>query len=341
MTALKAHEVDRYLNSKSLARSCFLIYGNDSGLVRERARNIVKNFTSRSGGEMELISLQASELDSEPDRLGRETRTQSLFGGAPIVRLHGTANKHAKILAELLEDWPDCVLVLESDNLTPRDKLRATVEKSKSGVAIPCFADSAKDLIPLINDTFSKAGIAITPRAATLLREQLGNDREVTRRELEKLILFAHETKRIDEEDIIALSGDNSTIAVDQIIDAVGTGHLPQLESALAKARIASIDSGRILRATLNHFIMLQNLAAKAAENGQRAADLVDPGRLRFHFSREVSIKTQARLWSDENLVRAIDQIQLASLKDRESKYLGQAITERVLISLASRISKI
>lgn len=341
MTALKAYEVDRFFKAKTLPRSCFLIYGNDSGLVRERARNIVKHFTAATSGGMELISLHASELDAEPDRLGRETRTQSLFGGSPIVRLRGTGNKHASTIAELLIDWPDCVLVLESDNLTPRDKLRATVEKSKNGVAIPCYADSAKDLVPLISETFSKAGVAITPAAANLLREQLGNDREVTRRELEKLVLFAHESKRIDEEDILALSGDNSTIAVDQIIDAVGTGHLPQLEIALSKARLASIDSGRILRATMNHFIMLQQLSAKAAQSGQRASDLVDPRRLRFHFSREVSIKTQARLWSAENLIRAISQIQLASLKDRQSKELGQAITERVLIALASRVSKL
>ena len=51
----------------------------------------------------------------------------------------------------------------------------------------------------------------------TTLRDILGNDREITRRELEKLELFAAESKRLTEGDVLTLCADNATLAIDDI----------------------------------------------------------------------------------------------------------------------------
>ncbi|MCB1516236.1 MAG: DNA polymerase III subunit delta [Hyphomicrobiaceae bacterium] len=340
MSALKAHEVDRFLAGKSLPVALYLVYGPDAGLVSERARNISNHFVSEAGGSMNLATFEMSELDGDPGLLAREARTPSLFGGNPLIRVRNVSGKIVPLLEELLADWPDAGLILESGNLTPKDKLRALAEKSDKAYALPCYADSEADLARLISETFDGEAIRIDAEAAAMLRTSLGNDREVTRRELEKLVLYAQDSKELTIGDILALSGDNATIAIDQVLDAAAIGHLEKLDRALGRALTQGIDAARILRAALNHFLFLRQVLAEANDKGQRPADLLDPRRHRFHFSRTNALKTQVRLWDLKSLSEAIQRLQDASRKQRTARETGDAIAGRVLVALASRVSK-
>ncbi|MCB9992492.1 MAG: DNA polymerase III subunit delta [Hyphomicrobiaceae bacterium] len=340
MSALKAHEVERFLSAKSLPLALYVIYGPDAGLVTERARQIVSHFVSDEGGAMNLSDIQMSELDADPSFLAREVGTPSLFGGNPLIRIRNASPKLVPQLEQFLADWPETAIVVEAGNLNPRDKLRAMAEKAAHAYALPCYADNDADLARLISETFNKESIRISPEASALLRSSLGNDREITRRELEKLVLYAQESRELSLDDIVALSGDNASIAVDQVLDAAAVGHLDNLDRAIGRALTQGIDAGRILRAALSHFTFLRQILAEAEEKNQRPADLIDPRRHRFHFSRTNTLKTQLRLWDPAALADAIERLQQASLKQRTARNTGDAIAGRVLVSLATRVSK-
>ena len=60
MTALKAHEVARYLQRPDLTQGVFLAYGPDAGLVRETAQRLMALLAAADGEDAEILTLDGS-----------------------------------------------------------------------------------------------------------------------------------------------------------------------------------------------------------------------------------------------------------------------------------------
>lgn len=333
MTALKAYEVDRFLNKPLSKNGIFLIYGPDAGLVRERAKTLIDKFSGANSDPMGLTNLQMSELEAEPERLALAANTPSLFGGQTIVRVRNAAKSLAPLLVELLDLPPEAALIIEAGNLLPRDKLRSIAETSKNAYTLPCFPDDNRDLAELISTTFDQAGIIVEAGSVPVLSGLLGNDRQITRRELEKLVLFASENKHLTTKDIITLCGDNSKIALDQIVDAAGCGHATNLELALHRAFNSGVDTQQVLGSALRHFSWLRKLRRKI-DKGSSPADALKKTFPRPHFTRNSALEQQLRLWNDDALANANARIQQAIFHSRQNALLRQTIARRALLAI-------
>ncbi len=333
MTALKAHEVERYLLSPDLNAGLFLVYGGDAGLVREVADRLVARFAGSPPDQLAHVSLNGSDLAAKPGRLADEARAPSLFGGRCTLRVRAATRVLAPVLKSLLDDGIDAVLVLEAGSLARDDGLRKLAETHRSARALPCYADSERTLAELIDATFRKGDIVASPAAIGLLRSLLGNDREITRRELEKLCLYAGKTGRIEAEDVEALVGDNSARAIDAIVDAAGNGDAAALDSALCAVLAAGIDPQRILAAALFHFLLLRRLRRRV-DDGDSPKSAIESLRPRLHFSRTPTLERQLRMWSDSALAEACFKLYDAIRDARHSAAVKTAVTGRALMAV-------
>lgn len=334
MSALKAHEVSRYIERPDLEAGIFLAYGPDTGLVRETAQRLARRLAGNDPDGMNLVVLDGAELDVDPSRLAVEARTTSLFGDRRVVRVRG-AGKSLVMPLTALRDDPGAAIILEAGNLAPRDPLRALVEAAKLGRALPCYPDNDESLGRLIAETFSKAGIAADQDAVAALRDSLGNDREITRRELEKLVLFAASSKVLTREDVLTLCADNAALVLDEVIDATGAGHAAALDTALERAFAASVNAQQLLAAALGHFSTLRRWRAEL-DTGKPAGAVLDNARPKPHFSRRAGLERQLRLWTDEALAVALDRLQLGVADSRKRYALAETVTRRTLLAIST-----
>lgn len=333
MTALKAHEVERFLQAPDLPNGVFLAYGPDNGLVREVTRRIVQHFSHDSTDPMAHTILDAQELETEPSRLAMEARTPSLFGGKRTIRVRGAGKSLVHSLSLLLEDMPEAVIAIEAGNLRPADSLRKLAETHKFARTLPCYADNEKALGELIRKTFLDAGISYAPEIIAGLRDLLGNDREITRQELEKLVLFAYQSKQISMEDVVNLCGDNSSQAIDAIIDAIGSGHAANFDEAFRSATASGVDPQRILSTALMHFATLRRMRTRL-DAGTPLKEILNTARPRPHFSRMAAMERQLRMWSDDSLSAACSRIHAAVLESRKNSLLNTQIAQRSLLAI-------
>lgn len=339
MTALKAHEVERFLLRPDISEGVFLVYGPDTGLVRESAQRLTRQFAGADAGSMNLVTLEGSDLDADPGRLAVEAKTASLFGEKRVVRVRSAGKGLVMVLTDLLDDPGGAAIVLEAGNLTPKDALRSLVEGKKLGRALPCYPDSDETLLKLINDTFSKAGIRAEPDVATTLRDSLGNDREVTRRELEKLVLYSASSKQLTRQDVLLLCADNAAMVLDEVIDAIGSGHAARLEEALNRALAAAINPQQLLGSTQLHFATLRRWRAEV-DLGKSPADVLDGARPKPHFSRKTTLLQQLRLWTDDAIAAAADRLHSASADSRKRYALQDMIVRRALLAVCMMASE-
>lgn len=332
MTALKAHEVARFLVRPDLTEGIFLAYGPDAGLVRETAQRLIRQL-SGDDPDTSVVTLDGSEVDADPSILAVEARTISLFGGKRIVRVRGATKSLVLTLTELRDDPVGAAIVLEAGNLTPKDALRALVEAAKLGRALPCYPDSEETLQALIRDAFNQQGIRVDADVVTTLREILGNDREITRRELEKLTLYAAASKQLTREDVLLLCADNGMLVIDAILDAAGGGHAEKLELALNRALSSAVDPQRLLAMCTIHFANLRRWRADV-DGGKSARMVLDGLRPKPHFSRMSALEQQLRLWSDSALATACARILQATAESRRRPALADATLRRALLAI-------
>ncbi len=334
MSALKAHEVSRFVDRPDLEAGIILAYGPDAGLVRETGQRLARRFAGNDADSMNLVVLDGAELDADPSRLAVEAKTISLFGDRRVIRVRSAGKSLVMPLTELKDD-PGSIIILEAGNLTPKDPLRALVEAAKLGRALPCYPDNDESLGRLISETFSKAGIRADQDTVAALRDTLGNDREITRRELEKVVLFAASSRVLTPNDILVLCADNAALVLDEVVDATGTGHAADLDTALERAIAQSVNSQQILAGALGHFTTLRRWRVEV-DGGKSPSAVLDNARPKPHFSRRSSIERQLRLWTDDALSAALDRLQLAVADSRKRYGLQDTVSRRALLAICT-----
>jgi DNA polymerase-3 subunit delta len=333
MVALKSFDIDKFLARPN--RPVVLVFGPDAGLVRERAEALVRISVDDPKDPFQLARLDGDDLASEPPRLVEEANTIPLFGGRRAVWVKaGTRNFAPAVEALVAAPSPDCRVVIEAGDLKRNAPLRVICERAKSAAALPCYVDTEKDLVRLIDDEMREAGLAISPEARAALVPLLGGDRLASRHEIRKLALFARGNARVELEDVMAVVADASTLALDGLIDAAFAGRTGELEVQFGKARTAGTAPGTIVSAALRQVAQLHKarLAVEQGASVNAAAEGIQPF---VHFSRKPAIESALRAWTSARLERAMAQLAEAALEARRQSTVAELIAQRALLDLA------
>lgn len=336
MVALKARDVDAFLKSPDPGTSIILVYGPDAGLVRERADLLIASAVNDVDDPFSVVRMEGDELANEPSRLVDEAMTVPLFGGRRAIRVRTGTRSFLAGVQVLCENPPrDCRIVIEAGELKPNAPLRALCEKTKSAVTIPCYADQERDIARLIDEEMKAAHLRIAPEARAFLTGLLGGDRQASRNEIRKLALYAHGRAEVTLDDVRGIVTDASALELDAIIDAALAGKAYDADHEFSRAAAAGIYPGALISALLRHVAQLHK-AALAMERGLSPDESMRTQFARLHFSRKAAVEMALRNWTSARLHRLIVQLGDAGLEVRRNADMAAAITQRLLVSVAS-----
>ena len=335
MVALRGREIDAYLARPDAGRPIILLYGPDAGLVRERADALLASAVDDPTDPFSLVKLDGDELAAEPSRLVDEAMTVPLFGGRRAIRVRAGARNFASGVDTLAEmNLRDCRIVIEAGELRPESPLRKACERAKTAVAIGCYPDTERDLAKLIDDELRQGNLRIAADARATLTDLLGGDRQASRNELRKLVLYAHGQGEVTLDHVKAVVSDASDLTLDPIVDGAFAGKPDLVETEFAKAMVAGTYPGLIISAALRHATWLHKSALAIAE-GTPASAVIDGGFPRLHFSRKPAAETALRNFSPARLLGIVDQLGTAALDTRKQPSLAAAIAQRTMLSIA------
>ncbi|MEI9930727.1 MAG: DNA polymerase III subunit delta [Rhizomicrobium sp.] len=267
-------------------------------MVRERSETLMKTVVEDLNDAFRVADLDDSALISDPARLSDEAAAISMLGGRRVVRVRGAGNSLSKLFETFLEEPAgDALIVVEGGDLAKGTGLRKVFEEADNAAAIACYPDTARDLFDVVRSGLKAEGLAIAPDALEDAVSRLGSDRGVTRREIEKLALYAHGKKSVTLEDVQETLGDEAEARVEEAIDAAGNGDVAKLDLALERLWIAGTSPVQIVRQAMSHFqrLLLVSVESKRGESIDGAIRKLRPP---VHFSRAISFKNQALRWS-------------------------------------------
>jgi DNA polymerase-3 subunit delta len=262
-----------------------------------------------------------------------------LFGGRRAVWVKAGSRNIAPAVEALLGEplfagaTPQCRVVIEAGDLRRNAPLRVLCERAKNAAALPCYADSERDRARLIDEEMRAAGLSLAPDARAVLIPLLGGDRAASRSEIQKLAVYARGRDQVGVEDVAAVVSDASALTIDDIIDAAFAGKPGELETQLAKARVAGTAAGSILFNAQRQLAQLHKWRFAIEQGRGFSLDAVQPP---VPFRRRPLIEAALKAWSAARLATAMAQLADAVLDARRNPVLADTITERALLAIAT-----
>jgi DNA polymerase-3 subunit delta len=334
---LKGAAIATFLRAPPLETKAVLIHGPDSGRVHELAAGIVSAVAGSQDDPFLVVNLADNGLAADPALLADEARSMSLIGGRRVVWVSAAGRGfQAAAEAYLADPGGDALIVAEAAALPKSSKLRSLFESSKQTVAIACYEDSTEDLRNLVARAASEAKLAIGDDVIEYVVERIGSDRALSRREIEKLMVYCHGNPAIELADVEAACGDVSAASLDALLDATFGGDVAECCRRLAQLAESGLSPAGVLTSTGNHLARLQELRGELDRGKPRDA-VVRGARPPLHFNRQASVARQLGLWSGEALEGALSTVLEATIMTRQFAGLDHAITERAMLSLARR----
>ncbi len=335
MVAIKAHQAESFLAKLDPRMGAVLFHGPDAGLVAERGHRLARRLAETETPAGEILRFDDADFEDDTGHLAIELRTIPMFGGRKIVRATPGRRLNVKVLEPLVKEGPLAgFLIVEAGNLRPDEALRALFEKAPAAAAVPCYADESKDLETVVREELHSAGLKITPEARELLVSRLGADRVLSRREIEKLALYAFGKSEIRVEDVEAIVGDASELALDKIPQAAISGEGARASHDFHRAVAAGESPQAIIAATQRYGLRLHRLRAEI-DMGRSFDDAVRRLRPPPHWKTKDALARQCRQWTGPRLARALSIIAAAAKAARLAGPLEDTIAERLLLDLA------
>ena len=338
----KASEFEAFLKKPDPAVRLALFHGTDDGLVRERAEQLARTVVPDPRDPFRISALTGEQLAQDPARLADEAAAIPMGGGRKIVRVTDapkglTSQRQSQILRNFVEaPMGDALVIVEAGELRKDNAFLKAAETSKHAIAVRCYPDEDWALEKVVADTLAQHGLVADDAATAYLVDHLGGDRLLTRRELEKLALFAGERGKgrpITLEEAAASVGDTAGLTYDDLCAAIAGGDRVMADRCLMRLQAEGESAVAILRIVGRHFRSLH--AFHAAVGAGRSPD--DAAKsMRMFGPRASSFMAAARYWQGGALVEAFRRLNEAEARVKSTGFPDWTVAARTLAALAS-----
>jgi len=311
-----------------------LVYGPDAGLARERAERLCLSVVPALNDPFRVVELSPSVLRDDPARLADEAAQISMIGGRRVIRVRDGTDDIAELFQAFLgSPVGDALVVVDAADLPARSKLRSLFESARNAAALACYADREEDIAAVARQMIKQAGLTIAPDALECLVGDLGGDRQITRREIEKLLLYVGAgATQVHLADVEACVGDSAAHSIE---GALADGSQEAVVRALARAFAEGESAVGVARAAQRYFQRL-HFAAGQIDRGKSIEQAIGSLRPKLFWKLRDGVTDQLRTWTSRRAAEALERLTAVELACKTTGMPDEAIVTRCLLELAS-----
>ena len=174
----------------------YLVYGDNEGQKKEVLKSILKNFKGLTTkyDERELLENKNEVLSS--------LLNQSFFEENKAFVIFRSTDRSLGFIQDILEKKiTDTKIVLLSERLDKKSKIRTFFEKNKNTGCVPVYPDDNNTLSKIATSYFKENQISISRECIDMIVQKSSGDRNNLKNEIVKIISYLDKNKiiKIDE----------------------------------------------------------------------------------------------------------------------------------------------
>ena len=295
----------------STLNKVILLYGKNDGLKDEATDFLIKKDT--------VVSVyEESRILDDPESFIESLKSKSLFGEKKTIIIKRASDKILKIINELNEEEIDDILIINSENLEKKSKLRIFFEKHKNYICVAFYPDNNETLLKLANNFFHKRKILISNENLNQIVNKSSGNRKNLIGELEKIDLFCANRKKIDSEHINKLINLSENHNISELIDHCLAKNVKKILNILNENNFNNEDCILITRIFLNKAKRILKLSSDYSKNNNINLTISSAKPPIFWKDKEIT-KQQIYKWTPKNIKKLIFKLNDLELKIKKN----------------------
>jgi DNA polymerase-3 subunit delta len=293
---LKSYEIKKINKNNN---HLILFYGKNEGLKKEALDILIKDKTN-------VLNYEEKEILDNQNNFVENIQSKSLFEPEKFIIIKRVTDKILKIIEILqLKNLDDTTIILNSDNLEKKSKLRSFFEKDKKLVCVPFYPDNDQTLSKLVYNFLRDKKISISPSNINLITNKCSGDREKLFNELQKIEHFSRNGKRIDSENISKLINLSENHSISELVDNCLAKNKKKIINILNENNFSNEDCIMIARSFL---IKAKNLLilSKTFETNKNIDLTISSAKPPIFWKEKEITKQQIYKWKPKNIKKLI-----------------------------------
>ncbi len=282
----------------------YLFHGKNEGLKKEIIeRNFIKNFKGN------IDKYDENYFISNKETIISELLSKSLFEDKKIIIISRVTDKIIKIIDEIVRrNLDELIIILKSEILEKKSKLRQLFEKEKELASIALYEDTSRDLTRIITEFLNFNKIRLSQESINLLVNRASGDRENLKIELEKIYNYSITNKDINISKIKVLTNLAENYSVNELAENFLLKNKKNISKILNENNYSDEDCILILRTILSKSKRLFNIL-KRNEELNNIDQVISSTKPPIFWKEKESVKLQANSWKLNDLKNKIYEI--------------------------------
>ena len=321
---IKSYELKKKLKKEN---NIYLLYGQNYGLIDEIINRDLKPIFSKN-----VYNYEENELLSEKNNFLESLVNESLFEKDRLIIISRVTDKIFNLIQEIFEKKIENLkIILKSDNLEKKSKLRNFFEKDKNLVIVPFYEDTYQSLNIYIRDFFIKNKIKISAQNINFILEKSKGNRMNLKNELEKIKHLSISKKSIEFSDLLKLSCSNENHAISELADQCLAKNKRKTISMLNEYNASIDDNIMILKSLLFKLKRLMKLKKQLKINNNHDQVISSFKPTIFWKDKEI-IKQQLITQSSNEIQLSIKEINKLEMLIKKNSSLSNQIVNNFIL---------
>ena len=255
---IKSFEIKKINQNKP---NIILIYGENEGLKNNILENLITD-------KKNILKYEEKDILDNNNEFIESVYSKSLFEDKKSVIIKRASDKILKTIEEILEKKiEDLYLIINSNNLEKKSKLRSFFEKHKNLICIPVYADNLQTITKLTYNFFKDRNISVSQSNINLIVIKSNSDREILFNQLNKIEHYCLKGKKLNDEIIQKLINLSQNYSISELADNCLAKNKKKIINIFNENNFNDSDCVIIIRTLLNKSKKLLILAQEYKGN--------------------------------------------------------------------------
>ena len=312
---IKSYEINKIISNYNF----YLFYGKNQGLKNESIKAILKKNKGK------VFSYEEKQIQDEKEIFFENILSGSLFEDNKIIIINRASDKIYTIIQELIERKIKSIkIIINSDVLEKKSKLRSLFEKEKDLICIPTYSDNNETLSRLANTFFKNEKILISQQNINLIVSKCNGDRQNLTNELEKIKNYSFNKQKITTQEILKLINLSENYGFSELIDNCLAKNKNKIMTILNENNFSNEDCIIILRTFLMKAKKILTLSLEFEKNKDLDKTITSARPPIFWKDKEI-VKIQLNKWKPnkiKELIYHVNDIELQIKKNFNNSLL-------------------
>ena len=278
-----------------------------------------KILAKQKSNNIEKISLYENEIIENSENFLNNIYSGSLFSDKKIITINNGTDKITEQIQDIENNFPKNVsLIIYSNILEKKSKLRNLFEKNSKMICVPCYSDNFKELEIIAIEDLKKNKIALSKESINFIVEKSNNDRNNLKNEIDKIKSFALNQKNLKFDDIKSIINFSGEYKSDIFVNECLSGNVSQYKKILSEFYSSAINQIFLLRILSNKVQRLLNIKKMEGKH-KNLEDLLGAAKPPIFWKDKEIVKQQINHWPLEkinNMIENINEIELLIKKN-------------------------